>query len=99
MRAGGVFLGPLTAQAGVGTLLEALDVFPGARIDVVGSESKASSLARHPQIRLLGELDADELRDRLTAAAYLVLPTLSYDPMPRPLRVSAPSVLFRPDRW
>jgi glycosyltransferase involved in cell wall biosynthesis len=36
-------------------------------------------------VRLSGALRGNELRARLQAAAYLVLPALSYDPMPRAL--------------
>jgi glycosyltransferase involved in cell wall biosynthesis len=85
VRAGGIFVGPLTAEAGIGTLIEALDLFPGARIEVAGSGPEGVRLAQHPQVRLLGNLRGDALQERLEAAAYLVLPTLSYDPMPRQL--------------
>ena len=85
MRAGGIYVGPLSAEAGVGTLVEALDLFPGARVDMVGNGPLALRLAQHPQVRLLGALDRDGLRDRLQGAAYLVLPSLSHEPMPRPL--------------
>jgi glycosyltransferase involved in cell wall biosynthesis len=84
-RRGGIFVGALTAEAGVGTLVEALDLFPGARIDVVGSGPEGIRLAQHPQIRLAGNLKGDELQACIEAAAYLVLPTLVYDPMPRPV--------------
>jgi len=90
-RRGGIFVGALTAEAGVGTLVEALDLFPGARIDVVGSGPEGIRLAQHPQIRLAGNLKGDELQARIEAAAYLVLPTLAdrqdamADPMPRPV--------------
>ncbi len=36
-------------------------------------------------MRLAGNLKGDELQARLRAAAYLVLPSSRYDPMPRPL--------------
>jgi glycosyltransferase involved in cell wall biosynthesis len=36
-------------------------------------------------VRLVGNLEGDELQARLEAAAYLVLPTLAYDATPRPL--------------
>ena len=85
VRAGGIFVGPLTAEAGIGTLIEALDLFPGARIDVVGSGPEGIRLAAHPQVRLVGNLRGDALQAKLEEAAYLVLPTLSYDPMPRQL--------------
>ena len=84
-RHGGIFVGALDAESGVGTLIEALDIFPGARIEVVGSGPEGVRLAQHPQVRLAGNLQGDELQARLEAAAYLVLPSLSYDPMPRQL--------------
>ena len=84
-RYGGIFIGPLTADTGIGTLVEALDLFPAARIEVVGSGPEGVRLAHHPQVRLVGNLEGDELQARLEAAAYLVLPTLAYDATPRPL--------------
>lgn len=84
-RSGGIFVGALTAEAGIGTLLEALDLYPGARIDVIGNGPEAARLATHAQVTLCGALEGDELQIRLRGAAYLVLPTLSYEPMPRPL--------------
>jgi len=88
-RSGGIYVGPLTAEAGVGTLAEALDLFPGARIEVVGDAPRRALLSlrlhEHAQIRLMGALDGDDLRARIRSAAYLVLPSLAYDPMPRPL--------------
>src|SRR4051812_32624258 len=96
-RYGGIFVGPLTAEAGIGTLVEALDLFPGARIEVVGSGPEGLRLADHPQVRLAGDLKGDDLQGRLQAAAYPLLPMLVYrqdaiagqdaiaHPMPRPL--------------
>jgi glycosyltransferase involved in cell wall biosynthesis len=84
-RSGGIFVGPLTSEAGVGTLVEALDLFPGARIEVIGSGPQGVRLAEHPQVRLAGNLEGDELQARLETAAYLVLPSVSGDPMPRRL--------------
>jgi glycosyltransferase involved in cell wall biosynthesis len=68
-RSGGVFISDLSAESGAATLIEALDLYPGATIEF---------LSRY-------QLDGDALQARLQSAAYLVLPTLSYDPMPRPL--------------
>jgi len=88
-RAGGIYVGPLTAEAGVGTLAEALDLFPGARIEVVGDGPRRAPLSlrlhEHAQVRLVGALEGDDLQARIRSAAYLVLPSLSYEPMPRPL--------------
>jgi len=82
---GGLFVGPLTADAGIGTLVEALDLFPAARIEVVGSGPEGVRLAHHPQVRLLGRVGPAEVQARMRAASYLVLPSLSFEAQPRPL--------------
>jgi glycosyltransferase involved in cell wall biosynthesis len=68
-RAGGVYIGESDAESGIATLRDALDLYPAARVQVIGRS----------------DLDSDELAARLQRAAYLVLPTLTYDPMPLPL--------------
>jgi len=68
-RLGGVFISDLSAESGAATLIEALDLYPGAQIEFLNRD----------------QLDGELLQERLQRAAYLVLPTLSYDPMPRPL--------------
>lgn len=88
-RSGGIYVGPLSAEAGVVTLVDALDLYPGARIDMVGNGSLTARLAGHPQVRLCGALRGDDLQARIEAAAYLVLPALvddlESDPLPRPV--------------
>jgi len=84
-RSGGIYVGPLSPDAGVATLIEALDLYPGARIDVVGNGSLTARLAEHPQIRLCGALRGDDLQAKLETASYLVLPSAAHDPMPRPV--------------
>jgi glycosyltransferase involved in cell wall biosynthesis len=66
---GGVFISDLSAESGAATLIEALDLYPGAQIEFLSRD----------------QLDGEALQERLQRAAYLVLPQLSYDPMPRPL--------------
>jgi glycosyltransferase involved in cell wall biosynthesis len=84
-RSGGLLIGRLTAENGVGTLLEALDLFPGARVDVVGAGPEEKRLDAHPHVRLLGRVPGDELRERMRAAAYLLLPSIAYAAQPRAL--------------
>jgi glycosyltransferase involved in cell wall biosynthesis len=84
-RNGGLFVGRLVAENGTATLLEALDLFPGARIDVIGAGPEATRLAAHPHVRLLGRSGPGEVKDRMRGAAYLVLPSLAYEALPRPL--------------
>ena len=68
-RTGGVFISDLSAESGAATLIEALDLYPGAYIEFLNRD----------------QLDGEALQERLSLAAYLVLPSLSYEPMPRPL--------------
>ena len=68
-RSGGIFIGEDRAESGIATLREALDLAPAARVTLIGR----------------ADFDSDELASRLQSAAYLVLPTLSDDPMPRSL--------------
>jgi glycosyltransferase involved in cell wall biosynthesis len=84
-RSGGLFVGRLVAESGAGTLLEALDLFPGARIDVIGTGPEEGRLAPHPRVRLLGRVQAPQIQARMRSASYLVIPSLSYEPLPRPL--------------
>jgi|SRR5688572_27428288 len=84
-RSGGLFVGRLTAENGVGTLLEALDLYPGARIDVIGAGPDEARLRLHPHVRVLGRVGGEEAQERMRRAAYLVMPSLSYEAMPRPL--------------
>jgi len=84
-RSGGLFVGRLVAESGTGTLLEALDFYPGARVDVIGTGPEEKRLSGHPRVRLLGRASPAETRERMRAAAYLVLPSLAYEALPRPL--------------
>jgi glycosyltransferase involved in cell wall biosynthesis len=81
----GLFIGRLEIESGLGTLIEAVDLYPGARIAVIGAGPEQARIAGHPRIRLLGPVGALEVEARMAGAAYLVLPSLSYEDMPRPL--------------
>jgi glycosyltransferase involved in cell wall biosynthesis len=84
-KSGGLYVGRLTHEAGIGILAEALDLYPGARIDVVGAGPEEARLRRHPHVRLLGRVPSVELQSRMRGAAYLVLPSLSYEAQPQAL--------------
>jgi glycosyltransferase involved in cell wall biosynthesis len=84
-RSGGLFVGRLVAESGISTLLEALDLFGAARVDVIGAGPEERQLEAHPRIRVLGRVGPSQVQERMRSAAYLVMPTLAYEPMPRPL--------------
>lgn len=50
-RSGGLFVGRLDTQSGIATLAEALDLFPGAHVDVVGTGPDKGIIAGHPRVR------------------------------------------------
>lgn len=66
-RAGGIYVGELTPEAGIGVLREALHLFPGAQIAIIAP----------------GALEGEALQARLERAAYLVLAAPCAEPMPR----------------
>jgi glycosyltransferase involved in cell wall biosynthesis len=84
-RSGGLYVGRLVADNGIGTLIEALDLFPGARVDIIGAGPEEARLQAHPRVRVLGRVGPGEVEERMCRAAYLVMPSLSYEETPRPL--------------
>jgi len=82
-RSGGLFVGRLAGEAGIDTLLEALDLFPGARIDVLGTGPQAERLNAHPCVRLVGSCSRPDRRLRMRSAAYLVVPADGREPLPQ----------------
>jgi glycosyltransferase involved in cell wall biosynthesis len=83
LRSGGLFVGPLVIESGIGTLVEALDLFPGARVDVIGVGPERVRIAMHPRVRYLGAVAHADAQTRMRRAAYLVMPSLSYEETPR----------------
>lgn len=63
-RSGGLFVGRLDTESGIATLAEALDLFPGAHVDVVGTGPAKGIIAGHPRVRLLGRVGSEEMQDR-----------------------------------
>ena len=84
-RAGGLFVGPLIAESGISTLTEALDHFPGTRIDVIGVGPESARLVAHPRVCYLGAAAHADVQAWMRRAAYLIMPSLSWEATPRPL--------------
>lgn len=84
-RRGGLFIGSLVGDNGVNTLLEALDLFPGARMVVIGSGPEEARVRMHPSVDQLGRDGRRALQDYMSRAAYLVLPSSQYEDTPRPM--------------
>ena len=70
-RSGGLFVGPATRDSGIALLREALWIFPGARIEILGAVSAAE---RHQRMRQAAYLvlpgRSDEAEPRAVVEAF-----------------------------
>lgn len=83
-----LFLGQLTEQKGIRTLLRAAELCPDIPIKVAGrgpldSEIKAIVVDRNlSNVSLVGHLSGEEVMRELRAASFLVFPSMSYENCP-----------------
>jgi glycosyltransferase involved in cell wall biosynthesis len=84
-RQGGLYVGRLSAEKGIDTLLRALKELPGVTMDVIGAGPEQGKLETHPQLRLLGWRKPEEIYERMRSASYLVMPSIWYENFPRTL--------------
>jgi glycosyltransferase involved in cell wall biosynthesis len=85
-RSGALFVGRLDAEGGIGTLLEALDLYPGARVEVIGAGPEEPRLRAHARVRLLGRV-----------AVYEPQEPAAHAPQEKPRRT--PKIEYRTRRW
>lgn len=84
-RRGGLFVGRLSPEKGLGTLIEAMQELPNVRIDVIGSGPMENRIKAHPGFNFLGWLAPEEIYERMRHASYLVMPSIWYENFPRTL--------------
>ncbi len=82
-RNGALFVGRLSEEKGVRTMIAALPHSPSLRIDIVGDGPEREQAAQHTQVNLLGRLDSPSVFAAMRRHAYLVLPSLWYENAPR----------------
>ncbi|MBC7699506.1 glycosyltransferase family 4 protein [Aquabacterium sp.] len=82
-RVGGLYLGRLTPEKGVDVLLRALARRPGLPMRVVGGGPMAEAVAGASGVNYLGFLPLAEIWGHLSAAAYMVVPSVWYEGFPR----------------
>ena len=78
-----VFIGRLSSEKGVGTLIDAWRDMP-MPLTIIGTGPLESELeaAAGPQVRFTGHLDADAIQAHLHRAAMIVIPSLWYENFP-----------------
>jgi glycosyltransferase involved in cell wall biosynthesis len=69
-RSGGLFVGTPTAESGIGILLEALDIFPGARVEIVRRGSDLHERMRRAAYLVLPSLACDGEPPRALVEAF-----------------------------
>lgn len=84
-RSGGLYVGRLSVEKGVATLIEAMQAHPAHGIQVVGSGPLEGDLATATAGVWLGVRPLAEVLQRLSSAAFLVLPSACYEGFPRTL--------------
>jgi len=80
---GAVFVGRLSVEKGVASLLEAWERLAGLPLTIIGSGPEEPSLRRRaaalPGVRFLGQVDRDRVQAELRAAAFTVQPSIAYE--------------------
>jgi glycosyltransferase involved in cell wall biosynthesis len=78
-RQGGLFVGRLAPEKGVELLGQALDLLPGASMDVIGEGPELEMVQQHRQMRSLGVLPREDVLARMQRATFLVMPSIWYE--------------------
>lgn len=82
-RDGGLFVGRLSVEKGVGVLAAALRRQPDVAVDVIGAGECEAELAGVPNARRRGFLPLPEILQRMRRARWLLVPSLWYENFPR----------------
>jgi len=85
MRSGGLYVGRLSVEKGVTTLIKAMQLHPQHGVQVVGSGPLESDVAEAAPGAWLGVRTLEDVMQRLSKAAFLVLPSACYEGFPRTL--------------
>lgn len=84
-RRGGLYVGRLSVEKGVNTLLEAMRQNPEHGIEVIGGGPLQADVQAVAGVAWLGPQPLDVVMTRLSRAAFLVLPSACYEGFPRTL--------------
>lgn len=79
-RCGGVYVGRLSPEKGIKTLLDALRRLSVTNFTVIGDGPERASLTE--QVSFLGWQNPEVIYERMRSAEYLVIPSISYESGP-----------------
>ena len=84
-RAGGLFVGRLSAEKGIATLAQAATLSPLTSVTVIGSGTEQPALEHIANVQLRGWQAPAAIYAAMRRAAYLVMPSIWYENFPRTL--------------
>jgi glycosyltransferase involved in cell wall biosynthesis len=84
-RSGGLYVGRLSVEKGVTVLTQAMTKYPAHRVEVIGAGPFEADVKAAAQEAYLGPQPLACVLERLSRAAYLVLPSVCYEGFPRTL--------------
>jgi len=84
-RAGLLFVGRLSIEKGMATLAAAMALLPDAQLRVAGDGPEAGLLDGMASVAKLGSLPGEAVRQEMSRAAALVVPSICYENFPRTL--------------
>lgn len=84
-RDGFLFVGRLSPEKGVSVLMDACRRVDAIRVKVAGTGPDADLLVGVAGVTALGSLSSEHVREQMTAAVALVLPSIWYENFPRTL--------------
>jgi glycosyltransferase involved in cell wall biosynthesis len=81
VRSGGLFVGRLSQEKGVHTLLEAWKALPQHHLTIIGDGPESASLQRlaGPNVTFLGALPSDQVVSHMRRAAFVAVPSIWYE--------------------
>ncbi len=83
LRNGGLFVGRISREKGVITLLDALKLLLAIRVKVIGEGPEIEAIRGCLQMDLLGSKSRSEVYVAMHSALYLVTPSIGYENFPR----------------
>lgn len=81
-RQGGLYVGRLSSEKGIGTLLEADRIGGSKNIEVIGGGPCEDIVARNFEERYLRFLPRDEIMKHMRSSSFLIVPSIGYEQLP-----------------
>ncbi|MBU1425982.1 MAG: glycosyltransferase family 4 protein [Gammaproteobacteria bacterium] len=82
-REGMLFVGRLSVEKGISTLIKSLALSPGTRLRVAGDGPESGLLDGVPGVNKLGSLPGEKVREEMSRTLALVVPSIWYENFPR----------------